>query len=54
MKKCHATSVQNVPLGVSVKLEEFSEDDETENWPFRELVGSLMCLAISTHPTFAR
>ena len=42
--------MQNASLGVSVKLEEFSEDDKTENWPFRDLVGSLMWLAISTCP----
>ena len=44
------TSVQNVPLKVGVKLEKFGEDDETESWPFRELVGGLMWLAIWTRP----
>ena len=33
---------------VGVKLENFSEDDETEDWSFHELVGSLMWLLIST------
>ena len=42
------TSVQSVPLKVGVKLEVFHEDEETESWPFRELVGGLMWLAIST------
>ena len=43
VKKFRVTSVPNVPLRVSVKLEEFSEDDETENWPFRELAGIVQC-----------
>ena len=30
--------------------EEFDENEETESWPFRELVGGLMWLAISTRP----
>ena len=50
MKKFRATSVQSVPLRVGVKLEEFDEDAETESWPFRELVGGLMWLAILTRP----
>ena len=33
-----------------MKLEEFDEDEGTESCPFRELVGSLMWLAISTRP----
>ena len=36
------TSTQSVPLRVGVKLEEFNENEKVENWPFRELVGSLM------------
>ena len=48
MKKCRVTSVQNVPLRVKVKLEEFDGNDESESWLFRELVDGLMCLAIST------
>ena len=50
MKKFRVTSVQSVPLKVGVKLEELDEDEETESWPFRELVGGLMWLAISTSP----
>ena len=50
MKKFRMTSVQSVPLRVGVKLEEFDEDEETESWPFRELAGVLMRLAISTRP----
>ena len=48
-KKFGVTNERNVPLR-DVKLEEFDECEETENWPFRELVGSLMWLAISTRP----
>ena len=50
LKKFGVTSVQNVPLRVGLKLEKFDEDEETESWPFRELVGDLMWLAISTRP----
>ena len=50
VKKFRVTSVQSVPLKVGVKLEEVDEDEETESWPFRELVGGLMWLVISTRP----
>ena len=50
MKKFRVTSVQSVPLKVGVKLDEFDENEDTESWPFRELVGGLMWLAISTRP----
>ena len=50
VKKFRVTSVQSVPLKVRVKLEEFDKDEETESWPFRELVGGLLRLAISTRP----
>ena len=49
MKKFGVTSLQNVPLRVGLKLEEFDENEKTESWPFRELVGGLMWLVISTH-----
>ena len=45
MKKLRVTSVQSALLRVRVKLEEFDENEETESWPFRELVG-LMWLVI--------
>ena len=50
VKKFRVTSVQSVPLRVGVKFEELDEDNETESWRFRELVGGLMWLAISTRP----
>ena len=48
VKKFRVTSVQSVPLRVEVKLEEFDYDEETKSWLFRELVGGLIWLAIST------
>ena len=50
MKKFGVTSVQNVPRRVGLKLEEFDKVEETESWPFREVVGGIMWLAISTRP----
>ena len=50
VKKFRVTSVQSVQLKVGFKLEEFDENEQTENWPFRELVSGLMWLAISTRP----
>ena len=44
LKTFCVTSTQSVPLRVGVKLEEFIEDEKVENWPLRELVGSLMWL----------
>ena len=42
MKTFCVTSTQSVPLRLGVKLNEFDKDERVENWPFRELVGSLM------------
>ena len=50
VKKACVTSTKSVPLRIGVKLEELDEDEGVENWPFRELVGSLMWLSISTRP----
>ena len=50
VKKFCLTSTQSVQLRDAVKLEEFNEDERIENWPFRELVGSLMWLSTSTRP----
>ena len=47
------TSTQSVPLRVGVKLEKFDENERVENWPFRELVGRLIWLSISTRPDIA-
>ena len=43
-------STQSVPLRVGLKPDKFNEDEKVENWPFRELVGILMWLSISTRP----
>ena len=53
VKKYSVTSTQSVPLRVGVKLVEFNENEMVENRPFRELVGSLMWLSISTRPDIA-
>ena len=50
VNKFDVTSTQNVPLRVGLKLDEFDVDEETDSSPFRELVGGLMWLAISTRP----
>ena len=50
VNKFDATSVQNIPPRVGLKLDEFDVHEETENRPFRELVEGLMWLAISTRP----
>ena len=50
VKEFCVTSTQSVPLPVGVKLEDFDEVEMIENWPFRELVGSLMWLSVSTRP----
>ena len=54
VKKFDVTSVRNVPLRVGLKLDEFDEDEKAESWPFRELVGGLMWLAISTRPDISK
>ena len=50
VEKFRVAFAQSVPLRVGVKWEEFDEDEGTESCPFCELVGGLMCLAISTRP----
>ena len=44
------TSTKSVPLRVGVKLDKFDKDERVENWPFHELVGSVMWLSIPTRP----
>ena len=48
-RELRVISEQSVPFGVGVKLEEF-EEEKVESWPFRKLVGSRVCLSISTRP----
>ena len=47
------TSAQSVSLRAGVKLEEFDESEETESWPFRELVRGLLWLTISRRPNIS-
>ena len=54
VKKVCVTSTQSVPLRVGVKLEKIDEGERVENWPFRELVGSLMWLSMSMRPDIAK
>ena len=41
---------RSVPLPVGTRLEEFDKDEAPGDWPFRELVGSLMWLSTQTRP----
>ena len=50
VKRFCVTSKQSVSLRAGVKLEGFDEDEGVENWLFREIVGSLICILISTRP----
>ena len=50
MKIFHVCCSPSIPLGVNVKIDEFDEDEEGENWPFREPVGGLMLLVTATPP----
>ena len=50
VNKFDVTYVQNVPLKVGLESDEFDVDEETKNRRFREPVGGLMWLAISTRP----
>ena len=50
VKRFCVTRKRSVPLRVGVELETFDKDETVENWLFRELVGSLMWLSISTRP----
>ena len=41
---------KSVPLPVGTKLAKFDKDEAPGNWPFHELVGSLMWLSTQTRP----
>ena len=41
---------KSIPLPVGTKLAKFDKDEAPGNWPFRELVGSLMWLSTQTRP----
>ena len=43
VNKFDVTSVQNIPLRVGLKLDEFDVDEKTENRPFREGVSWVGC-----------
>ena len=43
---------KSVPLPVATRLAEFDESEASGDWPFRELVGSLMWLSTQTWPEF--
>ena len=39
-----------IAFGCDFDLNHSDVEEETESWPFHELVGGLMWLTISTHP----
>ena len=45
--------VQNIPLRIGVRLEEFDVNEETKSWPSRKVAGGLIWLAISIRPDTA-
>ena len=38
------------PLSIGTKLADFDKNKASGNWPFRELIGSLMWLSTQTRP----
>ena len=50
VKKVCVTSTKSIPLRVGVNLVESDEDERVKNWPFRELLGSLIWLSLPTRP----
>ncbi|CAB1098415.1 unnamed protein product [Ectocarpus sp. CCAP 1310/34] len=44
---------ESVPMSLGVKLSDFDADEEATDFPFRELVGSLMWLSTQTRPDIA-
>eukprot|EP00904_Undaria_pinnatifida_P006166 jgi/Undpi1/267/HiC_scaffold_1.g00263.m1 len=41
---------RSVPLSIGTKLADFDKNEASGNWPFRELIGSLMWLSTQTRP----
>ena len=41
---------RSVPLSIGTKFVDFDKNEESRNWPFRELIGSLMWLSTQTRP----
>ena len=50
VEKFGIVSNRTIPAVVGLKLEVFERDEPEGNWPFREVVGSLMWLANQTRP----
>ena len=41
---------RSAPLSIGTKLADFDKNEASGNWPFRELIGSLMWLSTQTRP----
>lgn len=50
VEKFGVVSSWTIPAVVDLKLEELEKDEPEGDWPFREVVGSLMRLASQTRP----
>ena len=53
VEKFGIVSNQAIPAVVGLRLEEFENDEPEGGWPFREVVGSLMCFANQTRPNIS-
>ena len=41
---------RGVQISIGTKLADFDKNEASRNWPFRELIGSLMWLSTQTRP----